>query len=108
MLGSMVAKPRALVFSCSDGQPLDEKAVYKACTRTSYAAGLGRVVGPHKLRHTFASHHALRGTPLAQIQAWMGHADITTTMRYAHLSPSEGSRWADAVVSFGETQTWCA
>ena len=88
---------KALVFPSPSGQPLDEKTVYKACVRASKTAKLGRTVGPHKLRHTFGSHHAMRGTPLPQIQAWMGHADIATTMRYAHLAPSVGRQFADAV-----------
>lgn len=44
-------------------------------------------VTPHVLRHTFASHAAMRGVPLRQLQVWMGHADLTQTMRYAQLSP---------------------
>ncbi len=79
----------ALVFPAPSGNPIDEKAVYRAYARASDRAELGRSVGPHKLRHTFASHHAMRGTPLPQIQQWMGHADITTTMRYAHLCPAK-------------------
>ena len=42
----------------------------------------------HMLRHTCASRMVQRGVPLAVVQAWMGHASINTTMRYAHLSPS--------------------
>lgn len=41
----------------------------------------------HKLRHTFGSHMAMAGVPIAKIQKWMGHSDIGTTMIYAHLSP---------------------
>lgn len=41
----------------------------------------------HKLRHSFGSHMAMAGVPIAKIQKWMGHADLTTTMIYAHLSP---------------------
>lgn len=42
----------------------------------------------HTLRHTCASRLAMAGVPLAVIQQWLGHATITTTMRYAHLCPS--------------------
>jgi integrase len=42
----------------------------------------------HMLRHTCASRMVQRGVPLAVVQAWMGHSSITTTMRYAHLAPS--------------------
>lgn len=88
----------ALVFPGPSGSPLDEKAIYEACKAASSAAGLGRTVSAHKLRHTFASHHAMRGTPLPVLQAWLGHADIGTTMRYAHLCPSTAAQFADNVV----------
>jgi integrase len=46
-----------------------------------------RQVGWHVLRHTFASHLAMRGAPLKAIQELLGHATIQMTMRYAHLAP---------------------
>jgi integrase len=49
-------------------------------------AGL-REMGWHTLRHTFASHLAMRGAPLKAIQELLGHATIQMTMRYAHLAP---------------------
>jgi len=42
----------------------------------------------HKLRHTFCSHLAMRGTPAKAIQELVGHESLTTTLRYIHLSPS--------------------
>jgi site-specific recombinase XerD len=42
----------------------------------------------HKLRHTFCSHLAMRGAPAKAIQELAGHASLTTTLRYMHISPS--------------------
>lgn len=44
--------------------------------------------GTHTLRHTFCSHLAMRGVPARAIQELAGHADLQTTQRYMHLSPS--------------------
>jgi len=49
-------------------------------------AGLGHV-RPHDLRHTFASHLAINGTPLHTIRELLGHSSMGMTLRYAHLSP---------------------
>lgn len=43
----------------------------------------------HKLRHTFASHLAQADVPLQKIQKLLGHANIQTTMKYAHLMPND-------------------
>lgn len=43
--------------------------------------------GPHTLRHTFCSHLAMKGIPVVSIQELAGHQDLSTTMRYMHLSP---------------------
>ena len=57
------------------------------------AAGLGHLRAKadpivfHDLRHTFGTQCAAKGIDLRRIQAWMGHADIQTTMRYLHYVP---------------------
>lgn len=56
--------------------------LYSACKRANVQR-----VGWHVLRHTFASHLAMRGVPIKAIQELLGHATIEMTMRYAHLSP---------------------
>ena len=47
-----------------------------------------REQGVHILRHTFCSHLAMRGAPARAIQELAGHADLSTTQRYMHLSPA--------------------
>lgn len=49
----------------------------------------------HSIRHTFASHLAIQGTPIHIIQKLLNHKDIKMTMRYSHLLPSSGKEWVD-------------
>jgi integrase len=42
----------------------------------------------HILRHTFCSHLAMRGAPARAIRELAGHADLTMTQRYMHLTPA--------------------
>ena len=75
------------VFPGENGQRFVGKRlnieIRNACTK----AGI-RQISCHTLRHTFASHLVMKGAPLKAIQELLGHADIQTTMRYAHLTPS--------------------
>lgn len=75
------------VFLNDINQPFNNKRLEVRLTGVCKRAGL-RKVGWHTLRHTFASHLAMKGVPLNAVQILMGHSNITTTMRYAHLAPS--------------------
>ncbi len=54
-------------------------------------AGLPATGALHILRHTFCSHLAMRGAPAKAIQELAGHAHLSTTLRYMHLSPAARS-----------------
>lgn len=49
---------------------------------------LSEAIVPHTLRHTYATSQATLGTPMAILQAILGHSDIQTTMKYVHVSPN--------------------
>jgi integrase len=76
-----------LVFPHPDGRMWTQDECDRPLRRISRRAGLP-AVSWHVLRHTFASHLAMRGAPMKAIQELLGHAHIATTLRYAHLSPS--------------------
>jgi site-specific recombinase XerD len=70
----------------SGGAPITRDRVIKAVRAAQRAAGIEQ--GVHILRHTFCSHLAMRGAPARAIQELAGHADLSTTQRYMHLSPA--------------------
>jgi integrase len=57
--------------------------LHQACKRANL-----RRIGWHTLRHTFASHLAMNGATMQAVKELMGHSDLMTTQRYAHLAPS--------------------
>jgi integrase/recombinase XerD len=84
-------KPRVYLFPSSSGhrgqqQPISDKTIWNACRQAARRAGLSRRMGPHTLRHSFATHLMEAGTDLRTIQLLMGHADLEHTTVYLHLS----------------------
>jgi integrase len=73
------------VFVTDMGQPWSLSALTEALRRVSQRAGIP-AIGPHVLRHTFASRLVMAGVDLPTVQALMGHKSILMTMRYTHLS----------------------
>ena len=69
-----------------DGQPVIN--LQKSWRRIRAKAELDDV-RIHDLRHTFASHAVMSGTSLAIVSKLLGHSQISTTMRYAHLADKE-------------------
>jgi integrase/recombinase XerD len=68
------------------GGPLTRQGLYKIVQRHAKAAGLQGQMSPHTLRHSFATHLLAGGCDLRAVQEMLGHADISTTQVYTHLS----------------------
>lgn len=77
-----------LVFPSSSGGHIDASALRRRYVRALRGASL-RPLRFHDLRHTFGSL-AINRASIVQVQAWMGHADIDTTMRYLHHKSQAG------------------
>lgn len=76
-----------LVFSDERGKIMGKAQCKWPLHRAQRKAGIAEL-GWHDLRHTFASHLAMRGVALKAVQELLGHSSIHMTMRYAHLSPA--------------------
>lgn len=90
------------VFRSAQGFPIDERNLSRAwyaVRKRAVASGV-RSLRLHDLRHTFASHAIEVGVSIQRVSAWLGHAQIETTLRvYTHCVPSE--RAARAFLNLG-------
>ena len=79
----------APVFRSTNGAALTRFGIYKAVRRLAGHLddpGTDRTVSPHVFRHTAAMHLLESGVEINVIRGWLGHADLTTTNRYAEIT----------------------
>ncbi len=84
-LSVLKARESKALFVSPRAKALTRMGFWKLLRRHARGAGITKLISPHKLRHSFATHLVERGADLRAVQAMLGHADLGTTQIYTHV-----------------------
>jgi tyrosine recombinase XerC len=85
-------KRNEAVFVSRFGRRLIERRIQKILDKYAASVGINHKVHPHMLRHTFATHMLDGGADLRVVQELLGHASLSTTQIYTHVSKSQAKK----------------
>jgi len=85
-------KQNDVVFINRYGQQLIERRIQKIVKQYARQSGINKRVHPHTIRHTFATHLLDGGADLRVVQELLGHASLTTTQIYTHVSQTQAKK----------------
>ncbi len=85
------------LFNSFKNKPLTTRSVQRIIAMFRNVLNTGRPISPHKIRHSFATHMLHQGVDLRVVQELLGHASLTSTEKYTHVSSQQLATMCDTL-----------